>query len=395
MAPSVSVLPAAQPPHEHIASLKAATNMRKKLTSGQWDQLPESITPYEQYPKEVTGRTVWRQEDYANSPERWVHWWTADQLAQIEAAALAFEQAGISLTDISKDNFVLPADLQQFLATVREDLIDGKGFVLFKGFPVRKWSVELAAIAYTGLGTYFGRAISQNGKGHILGHVKDLGNDPTQIDKVRIYSTNARQFFHADESDLVGLLCLHRAKEGGESDIVSSHHVWNVLQRERPDVAKTLTELWYFDRKGEVSEGKLPWHQNQIFAYHKDRLISKWDPYFVKSLSRYSDAGRIPGLSAAQKEAAEVLEQTCLREALHMVLEVGDIQIVSNTHVLHSRTAYVDHPAPAPRRQLMRLWLATPPAEGGIQQPYPDNEEPLRGGVQVNDQPHTSPLDAE
>ena len=82
--------------------------------------------------------------------------------------------------------------------------------------------------------------MSQNGRGHILGHVKDLGEDSTQIDKVRIYRTNARQFFHADDSDVVGLLCIARSEEGGESDVASIHHVWNILQQEH---------LWEFDIK--------------------------------------------------------------------------------------------------------------------------------------------------
>ena len=91
----------------------------------------------------------------------------------------------------------------------------------------------------------------KNRHGHVLGHVKDLGDDPTQIDKIRIYRTNARQFFHADDSDIVGLLCIARALEGGESDLCSAHAVYNTLQKERPDVLKTLIEpIWYFDRKG-------------------------------------------------------------------------------------------------------------------------------------------------
>jgi hypothetical protein len=55
--------------------------------------------------------------------------------------------------------------------------------------------------------------------------VKDLGEDARVIDKVRIYRTNARQFFHADDADVVGLLCVARAVEGGESDIASAHLV--------------------------------------------------------------------------------------------------------------------------------------------------------------------------
>lgn len=42
-----------------------------------------------------------------------------------------------------------------------------------------------------GLGIYLGYFVSQNSRGHVLGHVKDLGEDPTKIDQVRIYRTNA------------------------------------------------------------------------------------------------------------------------------------------------------------------------------------------------------------
>lgn len=78
--------------------------------------------------------------------------------------------------------------------------------------------------------------------------------------------TLKRQFFHADDADLVGLLCIARALEGGESDITSVHHVYNNLRAERPDVLKLLTEpIWYFDRKGEVSKGEDPYIRTSVF----------------------------------------------------------------------------------------------------------------------------------
>jgi hypothetical protein len=74
------------------------------------------------------------------------------------------------------------------------------------------------------------------------------------------------QYFHTDDSDIVGLLCITRSLEGGESDIVSSHHVYNTLAKERPDVLKTLTEpIWYFDRKGETSQGEEEYIRTSIF----------------------------------------------------------------------------------------------------------------------------------
>ena len=94
-----------------------------------------------------------------------------------------------------QDNFRLPC-FSTFLESMRNELLNGKGFILFKGFPVEKWGNHKSAIAYMGLGTYLGYFVSQNGKGHVLGHVKDLGDDAKQIDKVRIYRTNARYFSH-------------------------------------------------------------------------------------------------------------------------------------------------------------------------------------------------------
>lgn len=78
-----------------------------------------------------------------------------------------------------------------------------------------------------------------------------------------------------------------------------------------------------------------------------------------------------------------------------MILDVGDIQFLSNNHILHARTAYKDFAPPAPRRHLMRLWLSTPEEEGGWKLPFHDSGEKKRGGIQVNDNPPVAPLDAE
>ena len=51
----------------------------------------------------------------------------------------------------------------------------GRGFVRLRGMPVADRPIEESATAYWGIGTYFGKARSQNAKGHLLGHVYDLG----------------------------------------------------------------------------------------------------------------------------------------------------------------------------------------------------------------------------
>lgn len=204
-----------------------------------------------------------------------------------------------------------------------------------------------------------------------------------------------------------------KSLSGGESDIVSMHHVFNTLQRENPDVVRTLTEPnWYFDRKGEISEGQEEWIRSCVFYLENDsnnsnsrRPYAKFDPNNVTSLSRFNSGPNavIPPLSEKQLYAMKVLDETCTRLALHMILEPGDIQLLSNPHVFHARTAYTDYPPgfrndngdPVPRRHLMRLWLAVPETEGGWKLPYATSKEKKRGGVQVNNTPPAAPIDAE
>ena len=62
---------------------------------------------------------------------------------------------------------------------------------------------------------------SQNRKGELLGHVRDTGAD--RADRyVRQYLTTQNIPFHCDAADMVGLLCLEKAKSGGLSRIASS-----------------------------------------------------------------------------------------------------------------------------------------------------------------------------
>lgn len=85
----------------------------------------------------------------------------------------------------------------------------------------------------------------------------------------------------------------------------------------------------------------------------------RFDPNYVRSLRRFSDKGIIPPLSEEHAEAIEYFGRLCLQESIRNVLMVGDVHFMGNNHLFHSRTPYKDHPPPAPRRHLLRLWLPT------------------------------------
>lgn len=54
-----------------------------------------------------------------------------------------------------------------------------------------------------------------------------------------------------------------------------------------------------------------------------------------------------------------VIDEINAREdfQLHMNFRPGEIQLLNNYAIMHSRTAYEDYPDPALKRDLIRLWL--------------------------------------
>jgi hypothetical protein len=71
-------------------------------TSGQHPPLYDALKPYSEFPKEISGPTVWKAEEYINNPERWVHRFTEDEIEELSATTDRFLASGTPLTGISK-----------------------------------------------------------------------------------------------------------------------------------------------------------------------------------------------------------------------------------------------------------------------------------------------------
>jgi hypothetical protein len=105
MAPSALETPPTAP---HLLSRPAQKVVDKTIfpdgikTSGQHPPLYDQLRSYVDFPKEIAGGTVWKAEDYANNPERWVHEFSSQEVAELSAAADKFLADGLPLTGISK-----------------------------------------------------------------------------------------------------------------------------------------------------------------------------------------------------------------------------------------------------------------------------------------------------
>ena len=200
----------------------------------------------------IEGPSAWYGPDMDANTE-WLRPFSDTELAELDDAMRAAKARGDGVIDITRGNFNLPT-LGPVLNVTREELLEGRGFVLLRGIPVERYSIEESAMIYYGIGAHLGYGVPQNGKGHVLGHVKDLGYDHEDTN-VRIYQTAVRQTFHTDGCDFVSLLCLKPAKCGGLSSIVSSVTMFNEMYKRRPDLAAVLFRPLAVDRRGEVPEG--------------------------------------------------------------------------------------------------------------------------------------------
>ena len=299
----------------------------------------------------IGGPAAWRGDAME---EPWRIQLAADQLADIEQALDVAVASGKPVSELTAADLPLPVLLPAIDAW-RQKITDGRGFVVFGGLPVREWDMDRAERFFFGLGQHLGVPGAQNPEGHVLGHVRDVGGDYLTV---RGYRTRAALAYHCDAADAVGLLCLRSAKSGGRSRIASSVHAFDRLQQEAPDTIHRLFDPLHFDTKAEGGVRTIP---IRPMAHLEGRLRTWWHSDYFRAAPRWSHLGPLDPVVLDLIDRFDAITNepgVCLE----MDLQPGDVQLLSNHVVVHSRTEYEDHEDPAERRHLLRLWLSLPGA---------------------------------
>jgi hypothetical protein len=289
--------------------------------------------------------------------ESWIFRFDAAALAEIDAALKHATRVGARIPFKAED-FPLPR-VSATLDRILEEVERGRGFVLLRGIPRARYTDAECELIYWGLGVHLGTPVSQNARGHLLGHVRDEGRtiaDPN----ARAYQTNQRMDFHTDmlPVDLLGLFCLRTAKSGGASKLVSALTVHNVLRAECPDLLEALYGRFHVDWRGEEPQGEQPWFTLPMFSERDGKLTVRINGIaYYDSAARHGDQYRP---TSTQREALEKVQEIANRPELMLSMDFqeGDIQLINNHTMLHAREAYEDHPEPGRERHLLRMWIA-------------------------------------
>ncbi len=322
----------------------------KEQTRHYFDRPDEgALTDILEVPAAWYGRELSKTDD-------WIVHFTEEDLTEIEAAFEVAEKSGKETRDLLPTDFPLPT-LSRKMDVWRNEIKTGRGFQVLRGIPVEKWSQEKAEKFFWCFGLHLGRPGGQNQSGDLLGHVTDLGGEKKEDVLSRLYKTAANIDYHCDGADVVGLLCLKKAKSGGRSRIVSSVTVFNELMKERPDLAARLFKPVKLDIRNENSKAGRKYIEVIPCKYGNGTLHTFYHADYFRSVQRHDE---VPPFTREEQEMFDLYETIAAKPDLlmDMDLEPGDIQLLSNHTNLHARTEYEDHEDPAKKRHLLRLWLS-------------------------------------
>ena len=315
----------------------------------------------------LQGDCVWNGVAMQTNP-RWVKVFPPAVLDEIDAAV---DKLGdTDWTQVNCDNFPLPS-ADAFFDDVREELENGSGMVKIRGLDVGRYNQEQLRRIWYGLGRHLGTPMYQNRRGELMREIKDEGagvgaklyGATVDASGKEFLSSGARTLspgelrFHTDRCDVVGLLCVRQASEGGVSKLASSATVYNEMLRSRPDLHALLCAPIPRSRFGEEAGGQYVNYDLPVFGVRDGKLTSHF------SLTYIENAQLLPGvrkLTDAEHEAIRMLLELAQQQCFEMRFAPGDIQLLNNHVIYHGRTAFKDDASTGQDRMLMRLWLSVP-----------------------------------
>ena len=238
----------------------------------------------------------------------------------------------------------------------------GPMFAVLDRLPMAEIARDEAIQLYWLLSSLLARPVAQKITGQMFYDVMDTGAKLRPGSGIRPTVTNVDLRFHNDNSynetppEYVCLLCLHPARQGGISQVMSVATVHQALQDRHPELMPRLYKPFWYDRHAEHLPGEPSTFAAPIFERGADGAIKA-----RLALSEIHAGYELRGERLDNETAAALsaVQSVFDRPDLHVELgfEPGQIQYVNNRATGHARTEFVDFDEPERKRHLVRLWL--------------------------------------
>jgi len=315
--------------------------------------MPELSVPS----RPIQGPSAWLRAEIRT--EDWRVALDAACLDEIRRAVDELRAYPLPTVVLAPTDFAMPA-CRRAMALVRDILARGVRFAIVDRLPADEMDAGEATAIYWLLSSMIARPVAQKLDGTLVYDVLDTGQQALPGSGVRPDKTNIEIRFHNDNAynntppDYVGLLCLRPAMSGGHSRVISFHTAHNALLEHHPERLARLYQPFWFDRQREFHDGESPVFAAPVFEAGAE-IKARFSVHQINSGYAMRGEPLDPAGEAAVSTMLDLFEDDAL--SIDFDLEPGQMQFVDNRALGHSRTAFVDHPEPASRRHLVRLWL--------------------------------------
>jgi alpha-ketoglutarate-dependent taurine dioxygenase len=259
---------------------------------------------------------------------------------------LSHEEIGYNFSD---------SELKKLTTNIYERVRNGNGIVILKGIPINEVNETKLGERFLRFCSLMGTPVSQSVMGDILGRVEDM----THIDPdARGYRNKEELFMHTDQPDMVCMLCVRPAQQGGQSKFASALALHEAIKKTRPDLLPALYTGYPYHRLNEHPLGysEITEHNVPVFSEYNGDLSIRYLRFNMLATA-FSRKEKVPLIL---NEAIDYLDELSTSPYFCWIalLEKGDMLFFNNYLFLHSRTAFKDSEDPAKRRLMYRVWLA-------------------------------------
>jgi hypothetical protein len=300
----------------------------------------------------IVARSAWKPADFP-TPDAFSFTLTNAHFAAFDAALATSRRAGRNAEDLTTRDFALEPIAADVVAW-RDEVLRGRGFIVLREFSRERYTPDDLGMLFFGLGTHFGRAVSQSSMGDRLGHIIDVGGKDR---RERAYRNSRELTLHTDRADVVGMLCIGKAAEGGLSGYASAHTIYNEILASKPALLEPLFAGFPYHRRGEEAPGEpaITPYRVPVLSESERELSTVWLRAYIEMAAKELGTP----LTEDELAALDYFEEVGRRDdvQLRFLLEPGHAIFFNNCTMLHNRTSFEDDPDPARKRHLLRLWL--------------------------------------
>ncbi|KAK3688817.1 hypothetical protein B0T22DRAFT_440341 [Podospora appendiculata] len=289
-------------------------------------------TQPKQYPAEFPDASIvpWSGGDPDTDPEAWIFQLQPEDIAEIDAALKGFSGPKIK--------------------ALWDDAVNHDGILILRGLDPKRYSLHQNIVLYVGITSYVSvHRAAQTITNDLLVHLRDSGIITGESQYRREQFSGSAQPFHTDFAPIMAMYVVETPLQGGRCMWASGLRVYQELVASRPEVIEVLESV---DDHGNPLEAITPrpvlyWDDGHPFFFFSRRQLTG-TPLQARPQS-------IPQLTDLQADALDAVQFAALKHCIRHVPVRGEIQVIDNLAILHSREQFVN--GQGRDRHLIRLWL--------------------------------------